>query len=111
MGFISNQWLNRGQRLKNRSYSPVAVSITSGTPKDQWSQEREIRIEFTAKREIGEYQTLHLSALEAEGAVRPILACCSEEVRAEILRELLGRLSDPELLRTLAADVRKRVQI
>ena len=67
-------------------------------------------MEFNARRESGEYQTLHLDRAEAELVVRPILAACSNELRTSILQELLHGLPDAELLETLSIDLGNRVE-
>jgi len=48
VGFISNQWLNRGEGRRNRGYHPVAVSITCHHPLTA----------RTARKDDGKYQTV-----------------------------------------------------
>jgi hypothetical protein len=111
MGFVSNQWLNRGQGLRNRRYNPVPVSIDCEEASDRWSRENDVVIEFAARRTNGEYQTLHLSQREAEDAGACIVAAMSEERREELLVTLLRGLSDVGLLRTLALGLTDRVRL
>ena len=110
MGFISNQWLNRGLGLRNRKYSPVKMRILAEAPDDSWSENHRIAVRFNALREGGEFQILHLDRAEAELVVRPVLAACSNEVRTSILQELLHALPDAELLEALSIDLSNRVE-
>lgn len=110
MGFISNQWLNRGQGLRNRKYSPVPVNISAFTPLDAWSQRKEVLVEVTARRTIGAFQTLHLTGAEAEKAAESILDACSPEVKGKLVLKVLRQLSDSELIRLLAADLKSRTK-
>ena len=108
MGFVSNQWLNRGMGVRNRSYRPVPVSITCKEASDAWSRYNEIAIEFKARRTNGEYQTLHLSQAEADKVGATIVSCMSQEGRETLVPRLLRDLSDAKLLTALAADLKKR---
>ncbi len=110
MGFISNQWLNRGYGLRTRKYNPVPVNISACTPSDAWSQQKEVRVEVIARRASNEYQTLHLTRAEAEKAAESILDACSPEVKAKVVLKVLRQLSDSELIRLLAADLKSRTK-
>ena len=94
--------------VRNRKYRPVSVSITCKEADDGWSRYNEIAIEFTARRTNGEYQTLHLSQAEADKVAATIVAAMSQEGRETLVPRLLRDLSDATLLRTLAADLKKR---
>lgn len=94
--------------LRNRSYSPVQVSITCTEADDSWSRRNEVAIQFTARRSNGEYQTLHLSRAEADKVAATIIARTSQEAREALIPRLLRDLSDPKLLKVLSADLRKR---
>ena len=111
MGFISNQWLNRGEGLRNRKYCPVAVSNTASIPDDDWSKRNRIVVEIRASKPNRQYQTVHLDAAEAEKFAVPIVNACSPETRHKIVRGLLRKLSDSDLLAVLASDLSKRVRI
>jgi hypothetical protein len=111
VGYISNQWLGRGQGLRNRSYHPVAVSISADRAVDNWSERNAINLEFTARRTNGEYQTVHLSQAEADAITPTIVACISRKRREELLLMLLRELSHARLLRVLALDLRKRMRL
>ena len=101
MGFISNQWLNRGQGLRNRKYRPVPVNIVASKPEDSWSLNKKVRVEFTASRADSEYQSVHLTTEEAEAAIGVILAACGSSTRTRIARELLSEVSAHDLIRVL----------
>jgi hypothetical protein len=111
MGFISNQWLNRGQGLRNRKYRPVPVVLTCERSGDAWSRANETRAEFTAKRTNGEVQAVHLSQAEIDSSASVIVGCMSAEAREVLVRQLLGELSRAKLLRVLAFDLRDRVRL
>ena len=111
MGYVSNQWLNRGQGLRNRSYNPVPVTITCQETTDAWSQRNEVRVDFTARRPNGQYQTLHLSRAEADAVAATVVSSMSQQGRERLLHGLLRGLSHAKLLRALAVDLRKRVRL
>jgi hypothetical protein len=110
MGFVSNQWLNRGRGIRKRSYQPVPVSIACDWASDRWSRDHEVVIEFTARRSNLEFQTLHLSLAEVDRASLELAGCISSRGRARLLAKLLGGLSDSELLKTLSPDLSRRVR-
>ncbi len=111
MGFISNQWLNRGQGLRNRKYRPVSVALTCEPSTDRWSRGSGILAAFTAERENGEMQAVHLSQEEVDSSASVIVGCMSAEAREVLVRQLLGELSRAKLLRVLAFDLRDRVRL
>jgi hypothetical protein len=109
MGFMSNQWLNRGQGLRNRSYGPVPVTASATKPTSSWSKRNEVAVEIIATRPNGQFQTLHLTAGEAEKAASIIVKACSKSLRMKIADELLDELSDADLHAVLAGIFRRRV--
>jgi len=111
MGFISNQWLNRGQGLRNRSYNPVEVSVSCYEATDAWSKENAVTTEVKVHSSNGEYQTLDLSQSEADDAARALVATMSAVTKERLLQDLLRELSHAKLLRALAFDLRKRVRL
>jgi hypothetical protein len=108
MGFVSNQWLNRGMGIRKRSYRPVAVAVSCKEASDAWSRRNDVAIEFTARKAGGEYQTLHLSPAEVDKVAAAIVGRMSEEARKALTPSLLRGLSDAEFLKVLASDLRKR---
>lgn len=105
MGFISNQWLNKGYGYRSRSYSPVPVEISS-----RRSLRYNAAIELTASKSNGEYHTVHLSDSEAAATVATAFDVLSHKSRERLLLSLLGDLPDAGLLRMLALDLRRRVR-
>ena len=111
MGFISNQWLNRGQKLRNRTYSPKPVSVECLQPSDTWSKSNEVFAEFNARKNDGLYQTLHLSQQEVDAAGPQLFGCMSGTARETLIAEWMRTLSNAKLLRILALDLRDRVRL
>lgn len=111
MGYISNQWLNHRKGLRSRSYRPVPVSISCEEAADTWSQRNKVKVEFTARRTNGEYQTLHLSQAEADAVAVAVVSGMSKQAREKLVSGLLRDLSDAKLLRALAFDLKKRVRL
>ena len=109
MAYMSNQWLNRGYGLRNRSYSPVRVKVSAKKPKDSWSHFNKIDVEVVATRDNGQYQTLHLSAAEVVNVVDIVVGASSEAMRRRLVSELLRGMNDQELLSILNDDLKKRV--
>jgi len=110
VGFISNQWLNRGQGLRNRKYSPVSVTVKAEVPTDSWSREHKVHVEFSASRSNAQYHTLHLTPEEVEPAANTMISACPSEMRARLVVVLLQELSDAQLLKVLAQDLKIRVK-
>jgi hypothetical protein len=111
MGFMSNQWLNKGIGLRNRRYNPVPARFTGENPTDGWSRDQGIVVEITATRSNHEIQTAHLTQAEADELARVLLPSMSASTRELILLGLLRGLSDAKLLRALALHLRKRVRL
>lgn len=110
MGFISKQWLNRGRGIRNRGYRPAEVRIVAQNPSDPWSRTRGIGVEFRATSTTSQYQTVHLTSAEVEGAAELIVRACSESTRTRLASMLLRETPDPELLKLLLADLKHRVK-
>lgn len=89
----------------------MPVTISCHEAADTWSQQNEVRAEFTARRANDEYQTLHLSEAEADTVADAIVPCMSQQGREKLLHSLLRDLSHAKLLRALAFDLRKRVRL
>ena len=111
MGYISNQWLNRGEGVRNRRYTPKRVTVNGFVPSDDWSMRKEVRAEFTAKKEDGQFQTMHLSQAEVDEAAMVLLRAMSTAARERLLIDSLQKLSHSKLLRLLAFDLRQRVRL
>jgi hypothetical protein len=109
MGFVSNQWLNRGMGLRKRSYHPVPVSIECEEARDSWSRQNEVVIGLFARKTGGEYHSLYLSQAEVDKAAVTLVARMTERKREALLDQLLRDLSNESLLKALLADLKKRV--
>jgi len=111
VGFISNQWLNKGMGLRNRGYHPVSVTITASPPvDDSWSQHHRVTAEITATRENSEYQTVHLTRAEAEKLATLIVSLCGETVRKRLALQILKTMSTTKLLETFATILKMRLR-
>lgn len=110
MGFMSNQWLNTGQGLRNRSYWPKKVKVKALKGNDQWSVKNDIKVKIIATKEDYEYQILHLTAPEADIVTPIIWSACSPQLRSELALQVLAELNDKELLRLLAKDLKHRLK-
>ncbi len=108
MGFISNQWLNRGQGMRNRKYLPVPIDADARIPTDSWSRERQVVIQITASRANSECQILHLTSGEAEKLADVVVGVCGGAVRTRLALELLKGMTDTDLLKTLATHLKGR---
>ncbi len=110
MGFISNQWLNRGFGDRNRSYHPVAVSVRAKRPADSWSSKRKISVEIVATRDNGHYQTVHLSAGEVVRLFNVIARSSGDKARELLAAELVRGMTDRQLLEMVLADLKSRLR-
>jgi hypothetical protein len=115
MGYMSNQWLNRGQGLRNRRYRPVPVSVACDKPSDAWSRRNEVKIELTARKPDSEYQTLHLTQAEADKAAATVVSAMTPAAADKVAATVVSNMSQDgrdkllaDLLSALAADLRKR---
>src|SRR5262245_4788189 len=109
MGFMSKQWLNRGQGVRNRRYSPVNVTVDARNPASNWSRANEVAVEFTASLSNHEFQKLYLTAAEAENAADVILNACSDNITIRLAGKMLAKLSDVELHKVLFDVLKRRV--
>jgi len=117
MGYMSNQWLNRGQGLRNRRYHPVPVSVTCDKPSDAWSRRNEVKIQFTAQKPDREYQTLHLTQAEADKVASAVVSAMTQAAADKVAATVVSAMSHEgrdkllaDLLSTLAVDLKKRVR-
>ncbi len=111
MGYVSNQWLNRGRGERKRGYRPKAVTVECERPADSWSIQHLVLAKFRAERADGEVQTLHLSQSEVDAAANILFACVSPSVREHFILESVRELSNAKLLRLLALDLRERIHL
>ena len=111
MGHISNQWLGRGEGLRNRSYYPVPVRISCELAKGSWSERNHAKIEFTAYRANGEYHTMYLSEAESANAAEILQKFMSPKAREKLLQAMLRNMSHAKLLRALAVELKVRVRL
>lgn len=65
MGYMSRQWLNRGEGKRDRSYGPIPVAVACYS--DEFNG---MKIRFSARKADGQYQTLFLSETEVNAALR-----------------------------------------
>jgi hypothetical protein len=111
VGLISNQWLNRGQGVRNRGYYPVPISALAEVCTDEWSKRREVVVEITARDpDTSQFQVLFLSQPEAEQTVHVLAEVCSKETRSHLVLQLLKSMTDTELLKALASDLNARTK-
>lgn len=111
MGFISNQWLNRGMGYRARGYSPVPVGIECQSASGAWALNTGARVKITARRSNGEYQTVFLTQEEVDLVAEALAPRISVKAQERLLRNMLRVLSQAKLLRLLAFDLRDRVRL
>ena len=109
MGFISNQWLNRGSGSRVRGYRPVLVKIACKPASTQ--RPPGARVTITARKSDGEYQTVFLTQEEIDLVTEVLVSRVSPEAQERVLRKSLGVLSRARFLRVLAFDLRDRVRL
>ncbi len=108
MGFVSNQWLNRGEGFRDRGYYPVSVTIEVGSATGSWSKEHRVAVEITATRHNDQYQTLLLSKADAEKCAATILAACGNKVRERLARQVLRRASATNFVAAMTSALKSR---
>lgn len=112
MGFVSNQWLNRGRGIRSGGHSPIPVSaieVVMPRPGDSWSAEYKVVAEVHARRENGEYQAFYLTRSEAEKCAGDIVDVCSGKVREQIALQTLKGMTAKKLLKTLTSILSARL--
>jgi hypothetical protein len=111
VGFITNQWLNRGQGVRSRGHWPVPINALAEVCTDAWSKRNRVVVEITARdRATSQFQALLLSQQEAERTVQILAEVCSNEARSRLVLQLLKSMTDTELLRALASDFNARTK-
>ena len=111
MGFVSNQWLGRGIGERNRSYHPVRVELKLSSSRSAWSSGNGAVIQVTATNSAGEYHVLHLTQGEVDEFAETILKKVSGLNLLTLLSATLRGLTNAQLLRVLAFDLRDRVRL
>lgn len=110
MAFVSNQWLNRGENLRRRSYHPVAVGLTVEESYDDWSRENDVIVEIHAKRSTGEYQTLLLSRDDVDMITDLVVGHASKTGKKRQVRNLVASLADADLIGIFSQSLRQRLK-
>lgn len=111
MGFISKQWLGRGQGLRNRKYHPEPIEPYFEPATDAWSRQRNVTVEVTMyKPDSNHRQELYLTEPEVAKAAEFMVKACNDEVRERIALQILKGLTDAQLLKLLATDLKSRMQ-
>lgn len=111
MGLISNQWLNRGRGVRNRTYSPKRASISCEWNVGPWTDNNEVVIQLTGSKPDGEFQVMYLSRAEVDEVSVKLVSAMSAKAREQLLCQFLGGLTDAKLLRLLALDLRSRKRL
>lgn len=105
MGYVSNQWLNRGRGVRQRPYKPVPVAMECERPTDSWSIQNFVLAKFRVTDDEGQVQTLHMSKSEVDAAAEVFFTCASPELQQRFLLESVRELTNAKLLRLLALDL------
>ena len=101
MGYMSNQWLNRGMGSRSRSYHPVSVTVSCHKSNDSWSQNNQVTAQLTARQTNHEYQTVHVTQAECDSMAPTIVGCMSSAAREQLIIRLLR---EPSSLSGAASD-------
>jgi hypothetical protein len=94
MGFITNQWINRGYGVsKPKTRARAGQHLSSG----KWSQQRQVKVKFTARDSDGKRQILYLSQDEVDAAGAVVIDAMSAKGRRRLWATLrLSRFRVPE---------------
>lgn len=111
MGYVSNQWLNTGYGLRNRSYSPVSVKVSAERTTSQWATSNRVVAEIKAYRGDGQCQIISVTRREAKSLIRVLVGACGEELRADLATRLLNGMSDADLLNAVANRQRRKFKV
>lgn len=111
MGYMCRQWLNRGRRIRMKSYGVIPVKVSCYQYGTGWLMERGIKLRLVAEKANGEYQALFLSDAEVNAALMYFIQYASSEMKERVLLTLMRKLSHAKLLRALALELRKRVRL
>ena len=104
MGFMSRQWLNRGQGLRNRKYWPTRVNYSACRTTDAWSSRNEVLIALKAINDEFEHQILYMTQEEVDSIAKVLIANMSAAEREALLLEHLSRAKNhsPEGISSIA---------
>ena len=111
MGFSTNQWINRGEGIRAKGHRPVAVAISTEAASDTWSVRHGAKVVVSAWNAENECLAFRLSQSEVDNAADVLVENMAPDAQARLLQRLLSDLSNPKLLKVLAADLRKRVKL
>ncbi len=107
MGYVTNQWVNTGEQIRNRPWKPVPVEIVAEPARGAWSHHHGISVEFEAADENDRFQQVYLTADETERAAFVILRALPSAARRKLVLELLVELSQTELAKVLAEGLKR----
>jgi hypothetical protein len=103
MGYITNQWVNRGA-WRTRTHRPIKVKVS--TQPTTWNGNA-VSIKATKESSMA-YQEIDMTATEAEEAASVILAACGDTKQRELILDYLKGLSDARLLEVLSLALNRR---
>ena len=110
MGFSSNQWLNRGEGLRDRGYRPVSVTIDAEVPDTSWCEDHKVVVEITATNANDQHQVFLLKRPDAEKCAPIMLGACGTRVRERLALQILKSMSATALLKLLTSVLRSRLR-
>lgn len=107
MGFVSEEWISPGASTGN--YGVAEVTLVPSKPTSRFSTRHGLVMRLRAERmDSGEHQVIHFDSMD----LLQFVACSVREVdpalRVEMLKTMLGEMSDDELLSSLDAEISRR---
>ena len=107
MGFITDEWISPG--VKTGNYAVAQVRLVASRPTSEFSKRHGLVMRLTAESAVSpDYQVVHFDPSELLHFLVSSLRSVEPELRAAMVEEMLGEMSDAELASALEAEIARR---
>jgi hypothetical protein len=107
MGFITDEWISPG--IKTGNYAVAKVTFMASRPASEFSKRHGLVLRLEAKSAVShDYQVVHFESTELQSFLVSSLREVGPELRAGMVKALLGELSDDEWAWALDVETTRR---
>lgn len=107
MGFITDEWISPG--VKTGNYAVAQVRLVPSRPTSEFSKRHGLVMRLTAESALSpDYQVVHFDATDLLHFLVTSLREVGPELRAGMVKAMLGEMSDAELASALDVEIARR---
>ena len=107
MGFITDEWISPG--VKTGNYAVAKVTFAASRPASEFSKRHGLVLRLEARSAVShDYQVVHFDSSDLQGFLVSSMREVGPELRAGMVKALLGALSDDEWARAVDVETTRR---